>query len=280
MKPPSTTGGRLIGFLIAALLGLLGTPVDAGAQEERSVEVYRVQYRDAEELVDLARTVLAPAGVAVVDAGTNSLVLIGPPRDVEAALGVLREQDQRLRPVVLRFAVRRASDLERLNIAVDWRVGTDFWRVGTAHLPGGGRGFLLTGGWTEDANAPAFTGVLRVLEGTEATIVSRSEAVAPWGRRQRASTFDPEESGLTAVPRVLGDGRIQIELTSYGSGPADGRAPPSARTSTELVVESGSTVVVGGVATASERVASEPPWLVEEVHDREETVLLLSAEMQ
>ncbi len=272
--------GRLPISLCALVLFLLGTAATAAAQADRRIEVYRVQYRTAEELAPLARTVLAPAGTAVVDSGTNSVVLVGPAEDVEAALGLLRGQDQRLRTVVLRFAARRAADLERLQIRVEWSVGNDFWRVGTSPFPVGQDGLLVAGAWTQETNASAFTGAIRVLEGTEAQIASRTESVLPSGRRHRPPTFVAEESGLIVLPRVLGDGRILVELSPlFEELGADG-AVRSTGATTEMIVEPGSTVVVGSAAADADRAAYGAPELRQAVRSREETVLLLTVEVE
>ena len=70
------------------------------------------------------------------------------------------------------------------------------------------------------------------------------------GRRTATTTLVPADSGFEAHARVLGDGRVQLELRPFEAQfQADGRIATS-EAATTLVLTPGKTVVIGGLAEA------------------------------
>ena len=70
----------------ALALSLLLFSLAAARAEGPAVEVYKVANRTAAELLPLAETAMAGEGSAALDAGTNSIVLLGPRSAVERTL--------------------------------------------------------------------------------------------------------------------------------------------------------------------------------------------------
>ncbi|MDH3684812.1 MAG: hypothetical protein OEP95_01225 [Myxococcales bacterium] len=219
---------------------LLGTPVQA------ALEVFRPQHRTAEELLPLAETALGEQGRAVLDRGTGSLVLAGSEVAVADALALLERQDVRRRMVLLEYESRTLGDLAAAGIDVAWSIERPGFRVGTTGQPGVQAGVraLRTG------RDRVFQGSARVLEGEQAFLArGREVPVRSRDRFGRGTVeFAAAEQGFHASPRVLGDGRIQVEIT-----PSDSRVDDRGRTeflagATTVVVASGETLALSGIS--------------------------------
>ena len=235
----------------AALVLALACVLAAGGALA-DVRVYKAQHRVADELLPLAETALAGQGSAVVDHGTNSLVLMGPPGAIADALAVLDAQDRALRTVVLRYASRRRSELERDGVRVAWQAGGGSLRIGNLVDPDAGSHVAARAESEGERRELALDGVIRILEGQSGRI--STGASRPFVVHDAAGTqteWLSADSGFEARARILGDGRVRVELA-----PTQAHFEPSgdlAHTGGSMTVElePGRTVVVGGLATAS-----------------------------
>jgi type II secretory pathway component GspD/PulD (secretin) len=220
------------------------------------VRIYRVQHRTAEELLPLAQTAMAGRGSVEADAGSNTLVLAGSSDGVAAALAVLSRVDRPPRSVVLRYESRRLRELEAQGIRVDWGTTAGAVRVGSLASPGGGNGVGVQAAGNTGAQEGDRAGEIRLLEGQSASIVT-GEAIPVTTRRvpapgrsrtlQESTTFVAAESGFDARARVLGDGRIELELRALDSTLQPGPRVARSTSLNTLVVEPGKTVVLGGL---------------------------------
>jgi len=240
--------GRPARAHVLAVVLLVAGLAAAPAQAERSVEVYKARHRTAEALLPLARTALVERGNAVVDAGTNALVLMGEPGAVADALALLEQQDQALRTVLLRYESRRRAELEELGVRVAWSAGAGPFRIGNVSFPGGATGALVSPRARDAEHEGRFQGMLRVLEGQAGRIATGSSVPVTVGRGYwRTTTFATGESGFEAVPRVLGDGRVQVAFRPF-EGSVDGRGRERfTDAETTVVVEPGETLAIGGL---------------------------------
>ena len=242
----STAVRGLTLFGVVGLSIALAAPVRAAAQ----AEVYRVQHRTAEELLPYAEASLGSEGRVVVDPGTNSLVLLSERVDLlRSTLALLAAQDRGLRTVVLEYTSQRASELEAAGVRIDWGVASGGVRIGNAIVPDDSARAAITGQVQTARRAGTLGGTVRILEGHAGRIATgETVPVTTRGRHSVTTTLVPADSGFEAHARVLGDGRVQLELRPFEANfRADGRIETS-EAATTLVVAPGKTVVIGGLA--------------------------------
>jgi len=214
------------------------------------MEVYQPRHRTGEDLLPLAELALGAEGRAAVDPHTNALVLIGSGEAVAEALELLTLQDRRLRSVLVEHETRSASELEAAGFRVVWSVEGGPVRVGNVARPRGGSGAALVLRGRSASGAGSRVGTLRVLEGEWGRIAEGTEVLLPIGsHRYPDAVRVAAESGLEVRPRVLGDGRVRLDLRPFqGRLRHDGSIAYSGAETT-LVVAPGETAVVGGLAS-------------------------------
>jgi type II secretory pathway component HofQ len=267
----------LVRIASLALAVLLCAPL---VHAERATHVYKAKHRVAQELLPVAQAGLGDAGSAVVDKGTNSLVLIGDPVAIEAALALLAAQDRRQRSIVLRYESRALSELEASGVRVEWSVRSGSVRVGNARLPGGASGLALRLRERSARETGSFSGQLRLLDGGSGRISAGTQVPVQVRRRGRDTTeLIRAESGFEARARVLGDGRVRVQLSPFEAELGAGRSLDYTAAETEVELASGETVVIGELAreTSAE---SDSPASRDDAEAREERVLLLTATLE
>ena len=281
------TAARLHRHLLVSILAL-HLAVPAAAAAGAATRVYAAQGRPAEELVPLAETALGTAGRAVVDRATNSVVLIGDEGAVAEAYALLERQDRRLRSVVLRYESRSLAELEAAGIDVDWSVDAGGVRVGNVVRPRGGSGARILGGASRRERGQELAGVLRIAEGESGRLLTGS-AVPVTRRTVQRGRLGPTvtestqwvnaDSGFDASVRILGDGRVRVELQPFEADVRDGRIR-SAEAATTLVISPGETVALGAIDRASTSRGIDLPSGAHAARARGERVLLLGAEVE
>jgi len=225
----------------------------AGA--ERKIHVYRPQSRGAAELVAPAQAALGDAGSAALDAGTNALVLIGEPDAVGAALALLAELDRPQPTVVLHYESQRADELAARGVRIAWSVDAGSVRVGNVHAPPGVDLLAVRPFDVRAKQSARLAGVLRVQDGQSGRIETGTAVpvvhhISPW--ESHVSTLSAT-SGFEATPRVQGDGRVRVSLEPFEGALQRGGAIRTSGAATELVLEPGETVAVGGLSAPSEQ---------------------------
>ncbi len=270
---------RACGLLGAWLLALgLGFP----ASGARQAEVYRAQHRTAEELLPYAEAALGSEGRVVVDPGSNSLVLLcESPALLRSALALLSAQDRALRTVVVDYQSQRQSELESEGLHIDWGVATGGLRIGNLRVPAG-HSRLRAAPHAERGHAGTnLAGTLRILEGHSARIATGETAtLTTRDRGGVVTTLVPADSGLEAHARVLGDGRVLLELRPFEARfRGDGRIETS-ETATTLIVEPGKTVVIGGLSRAQDAASLDAFAGAERESSRDERVLTITARIE
>jgi hypothetical protein len=265
-----------IGILVVTLLCV----APGATHAERATQVYRPKHRLAQELLPVARAALGSEGSAVVDRGTNSLVLIGDASALASALALLEAQDQRQRTIVLRYESRGLSELEAQGYRVEWSVGAGGVRVGNVRLPRGESGARIRLRDQARSERSSFSGQLRLVDGGTGRISSGTEVPVTVRRGRRARTdLVVAESGFDATARVLGDGRVRVALAPFEGELAGRGSVDFTAAQTELELEPGQTVVIGEL-TRERSDARQEPAARDDVEEREERVLLLTATLE
>lgn len=278
--PGQRSGRGLRALALASAVATSLAPLPALAQ--RRVEVYKMRYRAAEDLLPVIETLLSGSGSVALDRGTNSLVLIGDPAAVADALALLGAQDRRLRTVVLRYDTRRMSELEAQGVDVRWTVEAGDFRIGNARRsPGSGSSVSIRAGADERRAEEGFSGLVRVTEGESGRIETGTTVPYTTGGRWGSTTqLVTAQTGFEARPRILGDGRVEVDLAPFaGRIGRDGRIE-SAGASTVVTIAPGETVVVGGLARAEQGSSVRMPSGAERSRSQDDTVLLLRADVE
>lgn len=233
------------GQLLPMLLIVLA--LAAGAHAERAVEVIRPAHRLAEELVPIAQAILGEEGTATADRATNSLVLVGSRAAVERAKSLVNAQDQRRRSVTLYWSARDQAELAAAGIRVNWNVGSGSVRVGNVRFPE--NHLEASANILRTERERRLESSLRILDGETGRIgAGHTVPITVRDHYGRASTsFVTAAQGFEATPRILGNGKVRVELV-----PIDARVDLDgnvafAGASTLIELEPGETVVVGGI---------------------------------
>jgi type II secretory pathway component HofQ len=271
-------------FAAASLLGC----VLAAGQAAAESQVYRPAHRLAGELLPLAQAALAGEGSVVADEGTNSLVLIGSRPALARTLQLLAQQDRALRSVVVHYETHRVGDLEAEGIRVAWQVESGSVRVGNVVLPRPGTAVAVRPEAGGERAEGSQRGLLRVLEGQSGRIASGVEVPVVSRRSTRFGVeesvgYVQAESGLEVTPRVMGDGRVRLELAPFdarlrgglGAGPVVERS--GAQTSVTLAP--GEKVVVGSLARGASAASGDVFSGVARTRSNEESVLVVWVEV-
>jgi type II secretory pathway component GspD/PulD (secretin) len=230
-----------------ALLALTGLLAPVAARAE--MEVYHPRHRTAEDLLPLAETALGAEGRVAVDPHTNALVLIGSDEAVAQALELLALQDRRLRSMLVEHETRSASELEAAGFRIVWSAGGGSVRVGNVVRPEASGGALVLHDRRASTTSSS-VGALRVLEGEWGRIAQGSEILLPVGSHLHPDAVRvAAESGIEVRPRVLGDGRVRLDLRPFQGQLRDDGSIAYTGAETTLVVAPGETAVVGGIAS-------------------------------
>jgi hypothetical protein len=213
------------------------------------MEVYRPRHRTGEDLRPLVEAVLGPEGSVAVDGHTGALVVIGSAQAIAQAMQLLALQDRPLRTVLIQHETRTAAELESAGYRIAWSAGGDDLRVGNVESRESGAAVVIGEGSRRGEGRHAST--LRVLEGEWGRIARGSEVLVPIGsHRYPDAVRVTADSGLEVRPRILGDGRVRLDLRPFRSRLRAGGAVEREGAATTLVVTPGRPAVVGGIGQA------------------------------
>jgi hypothetical protein len=272
-----TPRARCVLVALAIALGLAGP-----ARGAPQAEVYRVQHRSAEELLPYAEAALGSEGRAVVDPGSNSLVLLSErPELLRSALALLAAQDRALRTVVLDYQSQRESELETAGVRIDWGVASGAVRIGNLIVPAGQSRVRVAPHAELERGSASLAGTVRVLEGHSARIATgQTAALTTRSRWEQSTTLVDADSGLEAHARILGDGRVLLELRPFAARfQKDGRIETSEAVTT-LTVEPGRTVVIGGLSGTQGAASLDALAGADRQRMRDELVLTITARIE
>jgi len=228
-------------LLVVALLGV--------GPARAEMEVYQPRHRAGEDLRPLAETALGPEGSVAVDPHTGALVLVGETAAVQQALELLALQDRRLRTVWVEHEMRSLAELEAAGHRIEWSVGGDDLRVG--NVTGDRPGARITVGSERRSGEGRDASGVRVLEGEWARIAQGSEVLLPIGsHRYPDAVRVAADSGLEVRPRILGDGRVRLDLRPFRARLGPGGVVAREGAETTMVVTPGRPAVVGGIGRA------------------------------
>lgn len=285
--------------IAAAFLALtLAVVVALPASAQRRVEAYKARHRTADELLPLATTAIGDRGEVALDPGTNTLVLMGNPAAVAEALELLSLQDRRLRTVVLRHTTRRARELTEAGLSIRWYATTGSFRLGNvaAQRPGSAsRGH--SGDTASNASADSsaelraaqalrsldesLTAEIRTTEGGRTRI--ETGTAVPYtvvGRSDPNTRFLDATTGFEASTRILGDGRVQVDLASFARELLPGGLIGKTTGSNVVVLKPGVVVAIAGLGSDGAQRRADAGAEITMAESGDETVLLIRADVE
>ena len=263
--------------LLAALVGF----ASAAGGAERKIEIYRPRTRSAAELLAPAQAALGDGGTATVDAGTNALVLVGDAPAVEAALGVLGQLDRPLATLVLHYESQRLADLTARGVRVEWSISAGSFRVGNVWAPPGTDLVVIRPLADATKRTSRLAGMLRVQDGQ----VGRIETGSSVPIVQRVSPYESQlgfvsaASGFEARPQLQADGRVRVALQPFEGSVTRGGAIQQSGAATEVTLEPGETIAIGGLTQQQEQSSHGLGGAVREVR-YDDWLLLLRVEVE
>jgi len=268
-----------ISLALVLLIGFLASPADA----QRRVEIYKVQFRIAEELLPLAEIAMGSAAGVTLDRGTNTLVLMGDAETVAATVALLASQDRALRTVVIRYESMTTRELLARGYEIRWHAATGNSRIGNVRVRSSADASVDVRTKAELRKlTDSFRSTMRVTEGARTRI--ETGTIVPFGVSGPSGTtteYVDASTGFEADARILGDGRVRIDLESFAAEPV-GEAGSIASTlaSTQVVVEPGDTIVVANSDRSNDEVRRQRLGSKQSATRREEAVWVLHVEVE
>ena len=175
------------------------------------VDVIKVQYRRAAELVPIVETLLSVEGTVTVSERTNSLIVVGTPEAIQRVHAYLERFDQPVEQVKIRVRFDTTGADEEQAVAARGRYSANDLSVST-----GGRrkdGVDISIADRERRQRSTSESFVVAMSGSPAFIITGKEipyhSGSPFYRRYApgggTTTWQSVESGFEVTPTVMGD---------------------------------------------------------------------------
>jgi len=243
-------------------------------------QIIKVNYAAAEELVEPVKSLLSERGTVEADKRTNSLIIREIPDNQAAVASFIESLDREIQQIKISAKLVEISTEDLFELGVRWNLSgnTDAMQINQqpTTVSGGveankvsdkvgnflfsniGSGFDIEGA----ISALSQTGKARVVAHPEITTVDNKEARIQMGQKIPIKQFDAAgnvvieftEVGtiLRVTPHITAENRILMHLlperSTYAFDP-NGVIINTSNAETNVVVEDGQTVVIGGLTT-------------------------------
>ena len=244
------------GLVAAAVLGRSSLPA-------AEVDVIRVQYRRAAELVPIVETLLSVEGTVTVSERTNSLVVVGTPEAIQRVRAYLERYDQPVEQVRIRVRFDTTGGTEEQAVAVRGKYSTDDLSVATGGKRRDGVDISLAD--RERRQRSHSESFVVAMSGSPAFIITGKEIPyhhgSPFYRRYApgggTTTWQSVESGFEVTPTVVGE---NVHLKIVPRLAYDDREDAVIRffaAQTEVTAPLGQWVEIGGVDQQQNEIFNE-----------------------
>ncbi len=271
---------------IRAKQRVLETAQDLG---EITQNYLQVNYAKASDIAKQIDEVKSDKGTISVDPRTNIIIYSDYPARVRRAREILARLDRPTPQVLIEARIVQATDTFARALGIDWSAQYDVedgnpafrWAINlpVAYTSSAALNIgklLNTTFWTLDVMLSANESVGNVkiisaprvltLDGVEATISQGDEI--PYLQMSQdgvATEFKEAVLELKVTPHITPDQKVRLEIQAKKDQPGQERQTPlgpavgiqTRKVETELLIDSGDTVVIGGVLENSERVNQE-----------------------
>ena len=271
---------------IRAKQRVLETAQDLG---EITQNYLQVNYAKADEIARQIEEVKSDKGTISVDPRTNIIIYSDYPARVKRAREILAQLDRPTPQVLIEARIVQALDTFARALGIDWSAQYDVedgnpafaWAINLP-VPATSMAALSIGKllnttfWTLDIMLSANESVGNVkiisaprvltLDGVEATISQGDEI--PYLQMSQdgvATEFKEAVLELKVTPHITPDQKVRLEISAKKDQPGQERQTPlgpavgiqTRKVQTELLIDSGDTIVIGGVLENTERVSQE-----------------------
>ena len=271
---------------IRAKQRVLETAQDLG---EITQNYLQVNYAKADEIARQIEEVKSDKGTISVDPRTNIIIYSDYPARVRRAREILAQLDRPTPQVLIEARIVQALDTFARALGIDWSAQYDVedgnpafaWAINLP-VPATSMAALSIGKllnttfWTLDIMLSANESVGNVkiissprvltLDGVEATISQGDEI--PYLQMSQdgvATEFKEAVLELKVTPHITPDQKVRLEIAAKKDQPGQERQTPlgpavgiqTRKVQTELLIDSGDTIVIGGVLENTERVSQE-----------------------
>lgn len=245
-----------------------------------TTEIVKINYAAASELVEPVKSLLSERGTVEADKRTNSLIVREVPDNLASVMTFVESLDREIQQIKISAKLVEIATEDLLELGVRWNLSgnSDLLQVNQqpTTLSGGveankvsdkvgnftfsniGAGFDIEGA----LSALSQTGKTRVVAHPEITTVDNKEARIQMGQKIPIKQFDAAgnvvieftEVGtiLRVTPHITAENRILMHLiperSTYAFDP-NGVIINTSNAETNVVVEDGQTVVIGGLTT-------------------------------
>ncbi len=249
-------------------------------------EIIHVDNASAQDLVDPIQSILTDRGKVEVDKRSNSIIINEIPENIPLVQQFVKELDKETSQIKISAQIVEVSSTALEEIGVDWTLnGSKEVRKSSGYSADYDHTTSVSGaesadrmsdvaaeftfstvqpGWDLTATIQALVsdGNGKIVAHPEITTVDNKEAKIQSGQKIPIKTFDPsgnvvitfEEVGtiLRVTPHITSENRILMHLLperSFYEYDPNGVIINSKNAETNVVVENGQTVVIGGLTT-------------------------------
>ncbi len=243
-------------------------------------KIVTISNSTSDDIVKAVQSLMTDRGIATSDPRSNSIIIQEVPENMDKVLTFIAELDKPARQIKISTQLLEiwSSDLEELGIK--WNAegtpaehGRQYPMRGEVNAGGTGDVIgrfhvtALQHGWSADAIVEAIVTARKgkIIAHPEITTIDNKEAKIQMGQKIPVKQFDEagnvvirfEEVGtiLNVVPHITAENQILMDLrperSSYEFDP-NGVIINTSNASTNVIVSSGQTAVIGGLTTEDE----------------------------
>lgn len=222
------TAGSVVFLFLLLHLWAYPIPNSFGGNDHPIVKTFKVNFLKAEDLVQTLQTVLSPSGKIVASKTQNMLVVMDYPQNVDSVWKVLQELDRPQKNIRVSIEFVEESELEKINIDVDWLFRDKLWQVGTfgSSNPADQFGPSVDAELLETGVYSLNRQFLLLQDGMEGRIfvgesIPFREVFSQFGYIVPATNYRDVGSSFLVKPTLLADDRINIVISpefSYATG--------------------------------------------------------------
>ncbi len=237
--------------LCLTALAMILFALSANAQGTTEAKIFKLENRDAAELLSLAQEMVSPGGSASLDARTNAIVATGTSAQLEQLEKILAELDGALKQVALTVYVTEVDTAleQRYGLQLSGYTVMDQTQFEVVldlldrQQNGRIENYMTV---TTMSGSPAY------LQISTDKFVTLAESTNRWGMTDTVYERVPVGQMLAVQPRVKPDGSIDVALTPTVSRSGKGEDITTRTAATHVVVPNGGTIAIGGSATTQD----------------------------
>ena len=247
------------GALLLAVLAAALTPASAG---HAAVEVISLRYRNAAEVLPLAKSMLSPEGKISADDRTNSLIIVDSEEAIARVKQALAAIDTPVRQATVRVRFQESAAREDRSVSGGGRVSEDNWSVSGGRRPRSRDGVdvrlqdrNISRGGSSEYFITALSGSWAYIRvGQDIPYTARwADLCRSYGRTVAFQRIETGFDVKSVIRENLADVEIVPRISEMGSGGPHG-AVRFAEASTQIQVPLAQWITIGGADQSANEV--------------------------